>query len=376
MPNISVKNLYTTPITIPGNYYTEAIAVGATVTFDVPDTDEFVGDSDVADMVSDGQIEIIYTTDDVSDRPLATAATANLPAATSVADGTPYWDIDRERVVTQYGDAWVAEPTVTADTTANLAALTPPEKCVAYNTDLDTLVYFTTAGGWVSLSLSNPATVGAGVPAGATGRLAYNTTTEEFTVYDGAAWVSIMVGASGTIAVPAATAAALAGGMYWNTDTNRFSVHDGANWIHHNVVTRDTTVNIAAIVNPIAGNIAWDTTLNRFSIYTGAAWDAETTVGMYDTATATDLHGVVVRDPTGFANNEVGRGALSVYDTAAAGGAAWVPVDFIVPAYANVGAFPVAADVPEGTLAYDQAGAGGDFLHIRTAGPVAWSPVG
>jgi hypothetical protein len=101
----------------------------------------------------------------------------------------------------------------------------------------------------------------------------------------------------------------------------------------------------------------------------------ETTVGMYATGAAATLHGAVVRDPTGFANAEVGRGFLAVYDTGHAGGAAWEPVDYIVPAYANVGAFPVAADVPEGTLAYDQAGAGGDYLHIRVAGP-AWQPVG
>jgi hypothetical protein len=299
-----------------------------------------------------------------------------LPVATTVADGITYYDTSRERLVVQYGDAWVSEPTVTADTTVNLAALSPPEKCLAYNTDLDTVVYYTTGGGWVSLSLSNPATVGAGTPAGATGRLAYNTTTEEFTVYDGAAWVSVMVCAGGTIAAPPASASTLAGSMYWNTDTNRVSVHDGANWIHYNVVTRDTDANIGAIVNPVAGNIAWSTDRNRLSIYNGAAWDSETTVGMYATGAAATLHGALVRDPTGFANAEVGRGFLSCYDTGAAGGAAWVPVDFIVPAYANVGAFPVAADVPEGTLAYDQAGAGAKFLHIRTAGPAAWTAVG
>jgi hypothetical protein len=175
-----------------------------------------------------------------------------------------------------------------------------------------------------------------------------------------------MVCASGTIAAPPASASALAGGLYWNTDTNRLSTHNGTNWINYNVVSRDTDVNIAAIANPVDGNVAWSTDRERLAIYDGVgAWEQEASVGMYNPGGATALNGVIISDPTGFANLEVGRGALQVYDTAAFGGAAWLGVDYIIRAYATPAAFPVPADVPEGTLAYDQSGAAGKYLHIR-----------
>jgi hypothetical protein len=342
----------------------------------VVDVDRYLNNTVIAYLSANGYIDVVPSTGAELDRPIATYATASLPTAADVAVGTVVFDSDRERCITQISDAWVTELTVTSDTAANLALLSPPTNAIAHNTDTGTANYYTGAA-WVTGHISDPISVQAGTPvAGGSGLCTYNTTTGEFLVDTTGVpnWDSIMVGASGTIAAPPASAAAAAGGMYWNTDTNRMSVHDGTNWIHHNVVTRDTDVNIAAITNPVAGNIAWSTDLSRFSIYTGAAWDAETTVGMYATGAATALNGVLVRDPTGFANNEVGRGFIQVYDTTAFGGAAWVNLDYVIRSYATTAAFPTPADVPEGTLAYDQAGAGGKYVHIRDS-TVNWVAV-
>lgn len=376
MPTITVTNNHTTKLTLPGGYYVDPVVPGGVVSFDVDDVDEYMAITAVVSMIAKGQISVVYSTGSAEARPFPSYTTAGLPLATSVADGTVVYDTDRERLLVQYGDDWISEPTVTSDTAANLALLSPPDHALAHNTDTTTANYYNGAA-WITGNISDPINVQAGVPGvGGAGLMNFNTTTDELTIdtTGGPVWDSIMVCAGGTIAAPPASASTLAGGMYWNTDTNRVSAHDGTNWVNYNVVTRDTDTDIGLIANPIAGNIAWSIDRSRFACY-AAAWELETSVGMYNIAGATALNGVVIRDPTGFANLEVGRGFLQIHDTAAFGGAAWVNLDYVIRAYADTVAFPAAADVPEGTLAYDQTGAGGDFLHIRNSA-VAWVPVG
>jgi len=56
MPNITVYNLHSSPLTLPGGHYTSAIVAGGSATFNVPDIDEFVEESRFASLLSSGYV--------------------------------------------------------------------------------------------------------------------------------------------------------------------------------------------------------------------------------------------------------------------------------------------------------------------------------
>jgi hypothetical protein len=56
MPSITVYNLYTSPLTLPGGYYTSAIGIGEYATFTVPEIDSYVESASFAAMVTSGYI--------------------------------------------------------------------------------------------------------------------------------------------------------------------------------------------------------------------------------------------------------------------------------------------------------------------------------
>ena len=56
MPDITVYNLTSNLLTLPGGYYTSAVAAGAGVTFNVPDIDEFVEETRFAALLSGGSV--------------------------------------------------------------------------------------------------------------------------------------------------------------------------------------------------------------------------------------------------------------------------------------------------------------------------------
>jgi len=58
MPNITVYNLWTAPLTVPGGYYTAAIPIGGVVVFAVPETDEYIEDPRVQSLITGGYIRI------------------------------------------------------------------------------------------------------------------------------------------------------------------------------------------------------------------------------------------------------------------------------------------------------------------------------
>jgi hypothetical protein len=58
MPDITVFNLWTAPMTIPGGHYTAAIPIGGVVTFPVPEVDAYLEDSRVQSLVAGGYIRI------------------------------------------------------------------------------------------------------------------------------------------------------------------------------------------------------------------------------------------------------------------------------------------------------------------------------
>jgi hypothetical protein len=273
-----------------------------------------------------------------------------------------------------FSDIWRYQTTVTADTTVGLAALTNiPTDAVAFDTTLQRMFcYF--AAAWNTCSITQYPTVQAGFPAlPALGQLTYNSTTQSLMIYNGAAWDSICVAPAGTTGTPSVAAAALAGGMYWNATTSQLAPHNGAAWQQLNLFPYGTTAALTALRGAVVidGQVGWSSDSNRALFYNngGAAWFDEATVGMKATTAATVGNGVVVYDSTGFLNNEIGFGQLYVYATASTPDA-WFMADSVVNGYANVAAFPVAADVPVGTLAIDLSGAGANYLYVQIAG--AW----
>lgn len=56
MPNITVYNLYSTPLSLPGGFYTSALPVGGSATFAVPDVDEYVEEPRFAALLSAGRV--------------------------------------------------------------------------------------------------------------------------------------------------------------------------------------------------------------------------------------------------------------------------------------------------------------------------------
>jgi len=86
MPDITVFNLWTAPLTIPGGYYTAAIPIGGVVTFNVPETDAYLEDARVQELISGGYIRIepsgigtAYYTKQITYAGGGTSTTANVP---------------------------------------------------------------------------------------------------------------------------------------------------------------------------------------------------------------------------------------------------------------------------------------------------------
>jgi len=61
MPNVTIYNLTSSALTIPGGYYTSAVSANSSVTFAVPDIDEFIEEDRIASMITDGYIRAEYT---------------------------------------------------------------------------------------------------------------------------------------------------------------------------------------------------------------------------------------------------------------------------------------------------------------------------
>jgi hypothetical protein len=258
-----------------------------------------------------------------------------------------------------------------------------PDNAIAFNTDALTLMRYAPApvSDFMTCSLSNPANVAAGVPAGIhfVGQLAYNTTTQALMVCTAAplgvgVWDTIFTAPVGTTGAPPATPAVpVAGNIYFNTTTNRLSLHDGAAWMHLPVAHFDTAANIALVAGAgtYVGEFGWASDTNRLAVCVvdtvpgPAVWFNETTVGMYAGGATHAYTGAVVFDPTGFIGTMANHGSFSVYN-----GAAWVPNEVVVPGYANVAALPVVGDVPEGTLAIDLTGGAGARLYAKIG--AAW----
>lgn len=374
MPTVQVTNLLSGAYVLPGGWYTKTMAAGETVTVTCPDVDKFLGSHDIEAALAAGTIQVEMTTSDLQLRPAPTYATASLPLASTFSSGTVVFDTTTLRPIVSFTDIWRYQTTVTAGTTGGLAGLLNiPTNAVAFDTSLQRMFcYF--AAAWNTCSTVIYPTVQAGFPAlPALGQLTYNSTTQSLMIYNGATWDSVCVAPTGTTVVPAADAAALAGGMYWNTTTSQMALHNGAAWQQLNLFPYGATAALTALRGAVVidGQVGWSSDSNRplFYSFAGVGWFDEATVGMKTTAAATAADGVVVYQSTGFANNEVGYGQLYVYSTAPVVDA-WFMADSVVNGYANVGALPVAADVPVGTLAIDLAGAGGFYLYVQVGG--AW----
>ena len=122
MPNITVNNLHTSTISIPGGAYVAPVPVGGSVTFDVPDTNEFAADSRIVSLVASGIISLSYSATDAVERPLPVWTTATLPAAASTAAGTIVWNSTERTVYECDGTSWA--PQVSGTSAQLLAAAT------------------------------------------------------------------------------------------------------------------------------------------------------------------------------------------------------------------------------------------------------------
>jgi hypothetical protein len=390
MPTISVTNLTASALTLPGNYYTETVPAGGTVSFSLPDTDKFSGLPAVIDLVDRGIISLEGATDDVNLQPIPTYTTVQLGGAvpaTGFPSGTLVWDTTLQMLAASVNDVWRCQTTVISGTTAALGVLVGlgnvPLNAVAFCTDLDvglgvqpTLVHYNGTA-FVSCRLSIASTNGAGVPAGILGQLTYDTTRQALLACTTApgTWDTLFVPPVGTTALPPDEAATVTGGIYFNTNTNRLSFRVGAAWVHLPVTSYaiaaalETIRTVPAVVNT-AGQFGWSSDLNRLSVYpggVGAAWVNDTTVGMYAPA-GHEFDGAIVMDPTGFGATAPNGGALRVYHTAGAPG--WVLSTTVVPVYPQLADLPTAGDLPDGTLALVNAGVGvpGHTLYCVMAG--------
>jgi hypothetical protein len=285
------------------------------------------------------------------------------------------------KLLASVADVWQDQTVMIAGTTAGLAALTVPVNTVAYNTQTGTLQRSTGgAGAFTSCSLSNPASVQAGLPAGPhfLGQLTYNLTTQALLVCTAAdpvlgTWDTVFV-APQAAGAPPAEAALVLGGAYFDTTLNRLAFYDGAAWVNLPVMSYATTAAITALRGAIAtaGQYAWNTDTNRLSVFTGAAFYNDTTIGMYAPAVAHEINGALIMDPTGFGVTAPNFGTLRVYDSSAPAG--WILPSVVVVGYAGVpgapGVGPLAGDVPNGTLAIDTTGGANARLYAHIGG--AW----
>lgn len=60
MPSITAYNLHSGPLTVPGGYYSSLIPANQSASFDVPDVEEFLGDTRVAAEITAGRLRFEY----------------------------------------------------------------------------------------------------------------------------------------------------------------------------------------------------------------------------------------------------------------------------------------------------------------------------
>ena len=119
MPNITIFNLGTLPLMLPSGYYVDPVAVGGSVTFAVPDTNEFRDDSRIQNLETGGHIRVEFTAADALAQPLQQYTTALLPAVATVPVGLMVWNTTERAVYISDGTSWLSE---VADTSVRLLA--------------------------------------------------------------------------------------------------------------------------------------------------------------------------------------------------------------------------------------------------------------
>lgn len=111
MPNVTVTNLTNNTLVLPGGYYTGAVDGGVSVTFEVPDTDEFLASAGIAALVAGNYIRIMLDATDAAWRPIPVFANvAAFPAAANYPQGTMIMDASGaggDYVYINTGTAWV-----------------------------------------------------------------------------------------------------------------------------------------------------------------------------------------------------------------------------------------------------------------------------
>ncbi len=122
MSDISVRNLSTSTLTLPGGYYVNTLAPGELVTFDVLDTDNFTQDPRVLALETAGTIRLVRSTEDYQGRPMPVYTTSTLPAASAVAAGTVVWNSTTKAFNESDGTSW--DETATGSSATLTAAAT------------------------------------------------------------------------------------------------------------------------------------------------------------------------------------------------------------------------------------------------------------
>lgn len=122
MPNITIFNLDSHPLSLPSGYYVDPVAVGGSVSFNVPDTNEFRDDSRIQSLETGGHIRIEFVSADAEAHPLKQYTTATLPAVATVPIGLMVWNTTERAVYITDGTNW--RPEVSNASTRFLAAAT------------------------------------------------------------------------------------------------------------------------------------------------------------------------------------------------------------------------------------------------------------
>ncbi|KKL23732.1 hypothetical protein LCGC14_2422440, partial [marine sediment metagenome] len=125
MPDITIRNLTGNTITVPGGHYVGTIAPFGSVTFDVPETDEYAQESRVVALVDGGTIRLEYDSDDTQDRPMPVYTAATLPVASTLTAGTMVWNSTTKTVNVSDGTNW--DEIATGSSTTLTAAATAIE---------------------------------------------------------------------------------------------------------------------------------------------------------------------------------------------------------------------------------------------------------
>lgn len=106
MPNITVYNLHSGSITMPGGYYVSTIPAGGHATFDVRDSQEYIDRTSVQRLITKGYIRIELDSGDTADRPLAVYTSATLPSAGNFTAGTLVWNSSTRELLESNGTSW------------------------------------------------------------------------------------------------------------------------------------------------------------------------------------------------------------------------------------------------------------------------------